>query len=474
MKKIAVLFIVISSVVLFAQKSRHDYLMWEDFQDLCRRRPHMGCDMNDSERLYHHFNRFFSLYREDRQEFPYYHTKTAGLQNYDSSWEEIGPEGGWISAMAFNPQNKSEMYASEQYGNIYKSSNSGQTWQRIATLNYSIYSIAVDPSNQNIIYALNGSRIFKSEDGGSNWQIYQFESYTYSSAGEIAINPNNSDIIYVAGYYRDPITWKYFMAVLKSTDGGKNWTVKKISPPSESGRAICVAADPLNPSIIYCGGYYINDNYYYKVYKSSDGGENWTDIGGSITGYPETIAIDPTNPSKVYVGTYAGVYRSSDGGETWRKNRGYVYTYKLAIDPLNTDVLYAGYDKCCYKSTDGGENWIRYFQGIYGSCYSLIASSATPTKVFYGSNTGIYRSDDSGVFWEEGHSGILATHIPALAIAPSSSNIIYAEVANNGFFKSTDFGNSWVRLPDFYRCDAILKIIINPNDANDLFILAGG
>jgi photosystem II stability/assembly factor-like uncharacterized protein len=151
-----------------------------------------------------------------------------------------------------------------------------------------------------------------------------------------------------------------------------------------------------------------------------------------------------------------------------------VYSYAIAIDPVQTNILYLGYLGCCYRSTDNGANWNRYYKNIYGVCNHLIAFSSSQTQIYYGSYAGIFKSTDQSMNWNSSHSGILANQIPALAIAPSTSNIVFAEASGNGFFKSTDYGSSWRRMPDFYRCDAVTKIVVNQADPDSLFILAGG
>lgn len=466
MKKIAILFLVFSSIALFAQKSKLDDLQPREIPDMHDFNPfHHHCSKYDVKR----YLRSLASGEISQQKALYDDSGAIQLQTYISTWQPIGPEGGYILGIAFNPTNNNEIYAaaSGYPTSIFKTANSGQTWEKTGSINDWIYGIAVDPTNPDIIYALSSSSgIYKSLDGGVNCQNYQVCS-GFESSGNIAINPYNSNILYVGGHYDAG------MAVLKSTDGGENWTGIKLTTGSYDEETSYIAIDPSNPDIIYAGGGHY-DQADWKLYKSSDGGQNWTDITGSIYATPNAIAIDPTNPSKVYVGTGWGIFRSSNGGQTWQKNDGYAYARALAIDPFDPNILYACYGVSFYKSVDGGVNWTEYSEGIHGRCNKVLASSASSAQVFYGSNAGIYKSDDSGLSWEASHSGIKANEITALSVAPSSPNIIYAEALGNGFFKSSDFGNSWGRLPDFYRCDVIPKIAVNPNDANDLFILAGG
>jgi photosystem II stability/assembly factor-like uncharacterized protein len=398
----------------------------------------------------------------------------------NSSWKPIGPFGGDVSGLVVNPQSKNELYVlTEEYpANVFKSTDTGQTWTKLASLSDVGQDLAIDPQNPTTLYALGDAEIYKSMDGGSNWERYHLGSHCSSRFGQIAVNPNNSNILYVSGrYIYDTQSQKDCMALFKSTDGGQNWAFKDInlSQNPNSGVAYCVALAPTNPEIIFCGGYYQDsaNRTQYKVYKSTDSGSSWTDVSPSNM-TPNDIVIDPSDPLKVYVATSWGVYRSSDGGSTWDKNNGYIYAYAIALDPTDSNTIYAGYTDCCYKSIDGGENWTYAQENIRGICNRLIAFSSSQTKVFYGSAAGIYKSTDQGENWSESHYGIMANRIPSLSVPLSSPNIIYAEATGSGLFKSSDFGNTWTRLPHITLCDSVTRVAVKPDDADDLFILAGG
>jgi uncharacterized repeat protein (TIGR02543 family) len=473
MKKMSILVLVLGAFVLSAQIAPQDNLQQMEIQDRHQFEP-LGqqCSKYDIKRF------LLSTTPDEisHQNVAFDASRIAGGQGYSSAWQSIGPEGGNVLGMAFNPLNKNEIFAAAYGypGPIFKTVDSGLTWTKISSINQIIFGIAIDPLNSNTIYVPAFSGIYKSLDGGKNWQFYWFCSgFEYSGwEGKIAINPTNRNILYLAGQCRE--SGYSGMAMLKSVDGGENWTGIKLTPASQNayGYACSVAIDPSSTDTLYAGGFYYDGSKNLgKLYKTTDGGQNWTDITGSIMGYIESIVIDPTNPLKVYVGTGYGIYRSSDGGQTWQVNSGYASAYALAIDPSDHNILYAGGNECCYKSIDGGVSWTQYSGGLYGGeCNTLLASSASPTRIFYASKAGIYRSDDSGITWKASHSGIKACIIQALAIAPSSPNIIYIEVPWNGFFKSENFGSSWQRLLDFIWY--ITKIAVNPNDAKNLFIIA--
>jgi len=332
----------------------------------------------------------------------------------------------------------------------------------------------MDPTNPSTIYVTSYSRLYKSTDGGVNWQYYPFNNYCYSYGGRmIAINPANPSIIYVGGQFTyDTVNWKYAMAVFKSTNGGQTWETKRLSGNTNYVSCYSVALDKTNPETVFVGGYESDGSSSWgKLYKTANGGSSWIDTIGTISGDPQTVIVAPNNPNNVFVGNYNGIFRSTNGGQTWTQNSGYAAAYELAIDPGNLNVLYGGYSTNVFISADGGNNWNMYSSGLKGTCNALLPRSAT---VLYGSTSGVFKSTDSGVNWYQSHSGIMALSIPAVAFAPAARNTVFCEGAGNGFFKSTDWGSNWTRLPDFYRCDAITKIIPNPANAADLFILASG
>lgn len=166
-----------------------------------------------------------------------------------------------------------------------------------------IWSLAIDPTNTQVIYAglAVGGGMFKSTDGGTSWSKMNMNLGLTSAniVNSIAIDPKNTDIIYIATYG----------GVYKSTDGGMSWTW--ITESISRGEFIiqCIAIDPTNTQVIYAGAG--EDK---GVYKSIDGGISWTQINKGFTGAFRSqdvysLVIDPTNTNIVYAGTVDGVYK---------------------------------------------------------------------------------------------------------------------------------------------------------------------
>ena len=417
-------------------------------------------------------------------------------------WSAVGPGGGYIVSLAFNPKNNKVIYAAMDGhpGSLFRTMNSGKSWKRIASLDGHLNDVAVDPVRPKTLYALSSWSIFKSIDGGKKWKEYSFvgdssvaaaASYKgmfYTHDGIICINPEDTSTLYVSGYFVKSKLGKRGVGIVKSTDGGKNWNIIEVTPESDDGGATCMALNPIDPSEIYIGGEY-SPSYgadaasSYGIFKSNNGGNSWADITGSISEQTNSIVIDKNNPSKVYVCTEYGVYRSSNGGKSWLRDRGEVKAYSLAIDPSNSDILYAGFAYNCYKSVDGGKNWTEHDQGLYGFCTRVIVPFTNDTsvvdkgrlqssRVYFGGYAGFYRSDDGGLSWKPYNNDMLSLNVHDMSVAASSPNTIYGSVRYLGLLKTTNGGKSWNQMPDFEGSTFLERVIVNPKDANDVFVLA--
>jgi len=386
-----------------------------------------------------------------------------------SGWESIGPDGGHVRGFATNPVDSNEIFAVVLTGQIYRTTNAARTWSFIAFLDADLYDIAFSPSNPNTLYVLANSGIFRSEDHGSSWNSNPFPE-GYSSGGNIWVHPGDPGRIQVAGSISG--SSRGSAALLKSNDGGRTWAAKTFSS-AYSGDCLCIAVDPANPNVVYAGAWFYiltGGGLYYNFFKTLDGGETWNVIYGGAA--PQVIAIDPTNPARIYAGMSGGIYRSSDSGQTWSRNNGEASALRLAIDPANPDILYGGAGEAVYKSLNAGLDWTKSSGGLSGSCTRI---TINPAGLLFGSTAGVFRSADGGSTWSESDLRMSATKIPSFAVSPSAPNIIYAAAdvpSGNGFLtKSTDGGVSWKKfLLNIYYQPRSGKVIVHPSDANVVWV----
>jgi len=399
----------------------------------------------------------------------------------DETWKSLGPQGGDIIGMAGNPKNLNELFAlvGGMPGQVLRSVNGGSSWLRTGLIRSYTFDIAVNPANPNIVYVLGEGSFYSSADQGASFIEYPLGTRRWGTRGRISVNTRNPNEIYASGtYFYDTSSSNHCcMAVFKSADGGANWTMTPFYPTSDQGLALGISVSPVNPEIVYACGYYDKPGLYSKskVLKSINAGGSWKDITGKINSKPLFVLAHSKDVNKVYVATASRVFRSSDGGKSWsaQESPPNICGGPIALDSTHPNTLYMGNSeaKVVFKSTDGGANWKEYSKGISGYSRSVCVSGRA---IFLGTTAGVYKSLTRGVSWKPSSVGIKATNIPTFALATSAPNTIYAEAFSYAYFKSINGGKTWQRLPDFYRCDKILRFGIHPANPNTIFILAGG
>ena len=224
--------------------------------------------------------------------------------------------------------------------------------------------------------------------------------------------------------------------VWKTTNGGMSWTSLFDAQPVGSIGAVAVA--PTNGDVVWVGTGEDNNqrsvSYGDGVYKSTDGGKTWVNMGLRTSQQVGRIRIHPDNPDVVWVaavgpmwaaGGERGVFKTTDGGRTWKQtlsvdaNTG---AADLVLDPSDPDVMYAathqrerraynyvggGPGSGIWKSTDGGESWTRLTKGLPTSDMGRIGldvAASHPSTVYAvveGSEQGVYRTDNGGESWRK-------------------------------------------------------------------------
>ncbi|MGQ9847103.1 MAG: VPS10 domain-containing protein, partial [Bacteroidales bacterium] len=388
-----------------------------------------------------------------------YYEKVEETVNADSGqWVEInnGLYGGSIRFLAIDPNNNQIIYAGTYYDGVFKSTDGGNNWNKTSLIASGTRSLAIDPQNAKIIYAATLQGLYKSTNGGLNWKRVNAGSIS-TPFSTIVIDPKNPNILYAGTYYGE--------GILKSTDGGKNWSNVGLS----NIEIRFLAIDPTNTQIIYAG------TWSKGIYKSTDGGVNWSIINKGLTNRNiRNLAIDPQNANIIYAGTEKGLFKSIDSGSNWTNIiKGLIDTeiFCFDINPENTLVLYAGTgDGSLYKSTDGGTNWFKLTTWIENVVLSF-AIDPTNTQVIYAGtwSKGIYKSTDGGVNWSIINKG-LTNSIKSIAINPSNSHTIFAGTKGAGIFKSTDGGTNWYAINTGLTDSYINSIVVDPKNTDSIYI----
>ncbi|MCU1287152.1 MAG: hypothetical protein JWO13_3502 [Acidobacteriales bacterium] len=314
------------------------------------------------------------------------------------------------------------------------------------------------------------------------------------------------------GVKGNPSTF-YFGAVgggvWKTTDAGNTWAPIFDSQPIASIGALEVA--PSDPNVIYVGSGEadMRDDITYGngVYKSTDGGQTWSNIGLRDSRQIGRIIVDPKNADVVYVAalghayganTERGVFRSTDGGKNWSRvlfkdeNTGAI---DIAFDLQDSKVIYAslwqtrrppwnvypasnGPGSGLYKSSDGGSTWQQLKNGlpVEGLGRIGIAVSAGDHNRVYAvvdaKDGGIYRSDDAGKSFSrvnnEARVWGRGWYFGGITADPKNADVVF--VANTSTYKSTDGGKSFTAFKGAPGGDDYHSVWISPEDSVRMII----
>jgi len=420
-------------------------------------------------------------------------------QNFTTStWQSVGPEGGYLSSLVQNPASGDlfTVVYEEPTSRVFKSTNNGDSWNVIAQIqDYYINYLGIDLQMPATMYAIpsnlgyeNDVHIYKTVDGGLTWSKVTLPGQSSSShySTNFHVDKQDPKKLSVVGYW---YLSAYVSFNFRSTDGGATWSVKTFANVStDPFVALCAETDPSDPNTQYVGGYVIQGGYGYgRLFKTTNNGTSWTDITGTtIQGYVYDLLIDPSSPNKVYAANNVSVYRSTDKGASWRAaNSGYPYGYKLLFDPKDYSTIYAyNCGLACYRSSDGGQTWSALGSGLSGStCNQLVISQSSSSIVHAATCAGYFRSANGGQSWTSSNGGLIASEIAVIKCAPSSPRTMYISFMYGGLYKTSNaLGKaspaamaaiSWQKMPEYSYCGGIKAIEVSPTDPNVLYIQEG-
>lgn len=179
------------------------------------------------------------------------------------------------------------------------------------------------------------------------------------------------------------------MALIKSIDGGKSWSIYKIT--TSYGCANAGAIDQNNDNTIYAGGY-TGTVSVGALFKTIDGGTSWIDMSTNISGTVHSIAIDPNLSSRLYIGTDNGIFKSEDAGLTWMQVA-YFPVKGIEINPDSTNEIFAAGAQGVFFSEDGGLTWEAFQSDLFIDNLQSFCLDAVNKTLYTGVSYGsIYRT----------------------------------------------------------------------------------
>jgi photosystem II stability/assembly factor-like uncharacterized protein len=355
----------------------------------------------------------------------------AGLQ-----WRLVGPfRGGWGTMAAGIPDQPGTFYFGAAGGGVWKTTDSGATWQPMSDgiTDAAIGAIAIASSNPKVLYAgaghpeprydiAAGNGVYKTSDGGEHWQNIGLKATRY--VGAILVDPRDENTVLVGalGHIFGPSPDR---GVFRTTDGGKTWK-KTLFIDNQTG-VVDLAADPEQPNIVFAAAWTARDwpwlSYFTPIegegsaiYKSLDGGQTWKRLAGENwpRGKLGRIGLGVTHLKNDATRIYAsidseksgGLYRSDDGGDHWQhvndaKAVSTWYESRITVAPDNPDTVYI-VGQSIHKSTDAGKTFTIFKGAPGGDDYHHVwINPKHPNHMITASDQGTVVTVDGGAHWSD-------------------------------------------------------------------------
>jgi photosystem II stability/assembly factor-like uncharacterized protein len=399
------------------------------------------------------------------------------LLSQQPKWEPIGPTkiGGRVRTISWHPTNQNIIYIGAAAGGIWKTSNKGKSWIPIFDSEniISFGAISIDNNNPNIIYAgtgemsmmgevYNGCGIYKSIDGGNNWNSIGLTDV--GAFSKIYVHPKNSNIIYAGGAIRKS-------GFYKSTDAGTSWT--KLF----DGEITDISINPFDENEIFIGVYGKG------VYYSNDGGNTW-ELRGIFEEMGRRVSVQAYEKdfNIVYLlfeqnNTLGVIYKSTDKGISWQlsyqgdfnffREQG-SYNNFITIHPSNPSIVLAG-GILLWRTTDGGKSWTTVNQNTNGEDVHVDQHCAyfnpqNNKEIILGNDGGVYYSSNEGFFWENINNNLEITQFYAMAIDYTQTNVNYGGTQDNGSIGGSTI-NNWRNIAGGDGFDTF----VHPKNRNIIF-----
>ena len=374
-------------------------------------------------------------------------TATVDLEATGSlEWRCIGPfRGGRAVAVVGHPTERQLFYMGCA-GGVWKTEDGGVYWENVSDGFFetsAVGAMAISESDPNVLYAGMGESciavprlhwtsqadgVYRSTDGGRTWTNAGLRDSQHIS--RIRVHPGNPELVYAAvvGHLEGPSREK---GVYRSEDGGETW--EQVLYRDEDVGCNDLSMDPTNPRILYAGMWQVRRSYWNtysggagtSLYRSTDGGDSWTEITGS-PGMTEgvkgrfAVAASPALPGLVWAlcdggdapgvsrltgpDRGGGLFRSEDHGSTWERVsndpeltiRPYYYNHVFA-DPQDPETVYV-LNQPFWKSTDGGRSF-RHIEIPHYDNHDLWIDPDDPQRMAHANDGGACVSFNGGETW---------------------------------------------------------------------------
>ena len=420
------------------------------------------------------------------------------------NWERSNPGGGGAIAMVGATADGTILAASDLSG-VYKTTNNGLSWEVLGAtqglVSTNINCFGFHPTDGNIFLIGTGIGAYKTTDGGNT--IYPVNIETDPNLGlgyieSMVMDMNDGNIGYMAHHEY----WEPEVTIVKTTDGGENWNILASTGMPTNARITKFIVDHNEPNLVYAltgkARYGCSEA---NLYKSSNGGLNWTEIAN----FADIMDVDlhPTNSNTIYVSTFeandcnqalwqyiggdetsGALYKSTNGGSSFTEIGDKTGVISVGTNPDHisvTDIFFPGAWNASggtWKTTDGGSNWNHtglvqnWFTGwstndsftfslsFNGIIKTLTKDRFNPDRLYGSLGQWAWSSLDGGDILNNisttslGNGQFSSTGLEnieghCIDVSDANRNTVYMGGYDLGFWYSRNHGDSWKRsLPD--------------------------
>lgn len=282
-------------------------------------------------------------------------------------------DGVNVIGLIFDPQDRQALYLNADGAGLLFSYDGADSWQKANPVgNGRIESAAVDPRNKCVIYATYGNTLLKTIDCSRNWvEIYLDTKPTTA----VAIDPSNNYVVFTGNVSGD---------LLKSDNGGGNWQVVN----RFGDRIAKILISPTDTRVIYLAAKAKG------IFKSQDSGMTWSNISGGLKAYSgaleyKNLIFDLSLPDSLLLVSKYGLLKSNDGGLTWLPIKlitppTMTDISAVAMNPKNNKEIYYATQSTFYKTTDGGVNWVTKRLPTGAAATALLVDPVNPGIIYLG------------------------------------------------------------------------------------------